>query len=618
MVCLTGNSQCHRVGSCAFLGTLSDGRTGNLHDNASASVLVLPDGSILAAAARLDYRPELYRRLNIDAVQGTCFSDSVLLARSYLMWGEDCVEYLHGDWSFAVFEPASRNVLLARDQHGNSSLYYSATDRCLAFSSSRKALLALNRPELRQIDDLYVTQLLLSWPVYHGERTAHTFIRRLPPAHTFKSTATTTRTRRYWRLEDVEPLPIKSLDEAVEGFLPIFDAAVAGRLSGAARIATCLSSGLDSGSVTATAAHLLQATGTTVSAYTSCPANHCSTNIGGRVADEWQLASLTAARFPNIHHYSVDAAACSPLAALRESLLIHDEPQHAAGNAFWMLELARTARTHGCTVLLTGQSGNAGISWTGNAAAPVQGQSMRTRARQILLNALPRRTAVDLAGRWIRWRMAGRNASLAIHPRLLDRTDTLRASLGDSLHPFHIQKGDGSTQRLAMLKPGRTIVGCRQAEIAAASGIGILDPTADIRVLSYCLALPGNIWSDRETQLDRMLIRTAMRERLPDAVRLNRRRGLQSADLIFRLRADRTAMENCLGEMRHGPARDYLHLPRLHQAWTAVLERDDLYAHREASVVLLRALMVGLFVNSNAIQQQYSGSPASEAMATAS
>jgi hypothetical protein len=96
------------------------------------------------------------------------------------------------------------------------------------------------------------------------------------------------------------------------------------------------------------------------------------------------------------------------------------------------------------------------------------------------------------------------------------------------------------------------------------------------------------------------LIRTAMKSRLPDLVRLNQKRGLQSADLCVRLRADAEMMDACLDELERGRARDYLDLSRLRESWRVVRQEDDRVGFREARVVLMRSIMAGLFVNQSA------------------
>jgi asparagine synthase (glutamine-hydrolysing) len=58
-------------------------------------------------------------------------------------------------------------------------------------------------------------------------------------------------------------------------------------------------------------------------------------------------------------------------------LQIQNEPGHSAGNAYWILEMEQAAKAHGCHVLLTGQTGNAGISWTGNVFSQPLGFQLR-------------------------------------------------------------------------------------------------------------------------------------------------------------------------------------------------------------------------------------------------
>jgi hypothetical protein len=93
------------------------------------------------------------------------------------------------------------------------------------------------------------------------------------------------------------------------------------------------------------------------------------------------------------------------------------------------------------------------------------------------------------------------------------------------------------------------------------------------------------------------LIRTAMKTRLPDLVRLNQKRGLQAADLCARLRADAEMMDACLDELERGKASEYVDIARLREAWRVVRQEDDRIGFREASGVLMRSIMAGLFVN---------------------
>jgi asparagine synthase (glutamine-hydrolysing) len=69
------------------------------------------------------------------------------------------------------------------------------------------------------------------------------------------------------------------------------------------------------------------------------------------------------------------------------------------------------------------------------------------------------------------------------------------------------------------------------------TGVSKLDPTADRRVIEFCLSVPVEYYC--ENGVPRSLIRNAMAGRLPEQVRTERRRGLQSADISIHFERDR-------------------------------------------------------------------------------
>ena len=94
-----------------------------------------------------------------------------------------------------------------------------------------------------------------------------------------------------------------------------------------------------------------------------------------------------------------------------------------------------------------------------------------------------------------------------------------------------------------------------------------------------------------------MLIRDAMKGRLPDEVRLNRKRGRQAIDIVMRLRACAAEVENALYELECGPAAVYLNVPYLREVWRMIQTQDTPEVTRLSNVVLTRGIMAGLFVN---------------------
>jgi len=558
-----------------------------------ATLRRLSDGSSLVCIARIDNRSQLSQRLGVEPTAAHCDAD--LVAQAYLRWSHHCVEHLIGDWCFAVWQPATQSILLARDHLGLASLYYAISKHRFVFATQRKVLLALD-PALASVNEIYLAQLLLSWKLYQGDATPHQTIQRLRPAHTLTAAADgATATCCYWKPEDsIAAQSVHTIAAAAEGAEFHFTEAVRSRLRPDDALAASLSGGLDSSAVALTAARLLAGERRPLHAYTAAPLTSQETTGRNWFGNEWRLAALAAQQAPQMPHRPVRSTATTPLDGVREALWIHDGPVHAAGNAYWMHDLLRMARTDGASVLLTGQMGNLGISWPGE-----QKRRGLAHLSGILRDMLPRRWQRVLQRRRLARDVYGGFDS-AIHADLAQRTNVLDAMQDDPYHPLSFPRETEQQRRVRMLGAGRTIVGALLAEEGRALGLEIRDPTADIRLLTYCLGVPAHLFVDPQTGMDRMLMRTAMIGVLPDAVRLNRRRGLQAADIIPRLRRDRDAMEACLDELERGNAIHYINLPRLRQVWEQVLTRDDWETHTAAKAVLLRGIMVGLFVQNPA------------------
>jgi len=65
-------------------------------------------------------------------------------------------------------------------------------------------------------------------------------------------------------------------------------------------------------------------------------------------------------------------------------------------------------------------------------------------------------------------------------------------------------------------------------------GLNVYDPTLDIKLLEYCYAIPDEQFV--RPGFDRYMIRRAMKNKLPDKVLFNKNKGLQSADLLYRIK----------------------------------------------------------------------------------
>jgi asparagine synthase (glutamine-hydrolysing) len=545
-------------------------------------------GFAITANGRLDNFDELISELHLAGDRAR-IPDGDVIAAAHARWGADAPERLYGDWAYAAWEPAERRLLLARDHIGNTAMYYCVTDTRFAFASSRHALHALGMVR-SEIDDLYVAQVLVVWPAYNGERTVHPDLHRLVPAHTLTVTPERLVTRRYWDVRAVEPLALPSRADYVDGFLEVFDRAVATRMRTRDRVGISLSGGLDSGAVAVTAARVADAS--MITAFTSVPAHDTAAYVGGRMGDELALATATAAA-ARIQLVPIPGTAYTPMAALRRALAIFREPVHAATNMFWMLDLDETAVRHGCSAVLNGGAGNATISWVGDWRS----QPLRLRFAEAGLATTVRSMlgAIAPAGLQRLRRSRAHPAGLqqaVINPDLVRRLELLdRYAATQPLRPSPLER------RLRIIHHGVGNMGHSQQTAGAAAGIDPRDPTRDVRVIEFTFAVPDRIFIDPATGTDRWLVRQAMVDRLPDEVRQNARRGRQAADVVPRLRACRAAVDEVLEEVAHGPATDYLDVTRLRAHWRLIQEQDSMTSYLMATA-FERGLLAGLFVNS--------------------
>jgi asparagine synthase (glutamine-hydrolysing) len=570
-----------------------------------------PSASICLASARLDNRRELIALLGLSQAEWGSPSpsdgdhdDTHLIHRAWLRWGEDCVERLLGDWAFAVWSQRSRSLFLARDHYGITSLYYALGERHFGFASERRDLLALDLVPPR-LDEWHLARVLLCWPDPSGADTVRVGVRRLPPAHCLYLEDERMRQRQYWFLERTPPLAIRDRHEAVEGFLEVFDKAVACRLrrDDGGKVASTLSAGLDSGSISVTAASQLAQRGERLQAFTAVPSADVTTLAGDRLGNEWPLAAAAAREQGQIDHHPVTAEALLPLQGLLQALEIHGEPLHAAVNMDWMLCLNRAAAAQGCTVLLIGQSGNGGISWQGRLDSQPGSVLWRHYGPPIWLREQIRPLVPPPWLRdWQQWRLAGRpfphhrrlGQGSALNPEFLKRLDLERKWRADG---SNLPPRTAVEERCRFLRPGRTPVGAFHAEAGRNAGLEIRDPSGDPRVLSYTFSLPDRVFIDPETGTRRWLVREAMAGRLCEAVRTNATRGVQGVDQVLRLRQQSGEVEAALQALAASDlAKDLIDVETLTKLWAEIRFQQDSKPTGLSASNWSKGLMTGLFL----------------------
>jgi asparagine synthase (glutamine-hydrolysing) len=571
------------------------------------------DGRLtLVADVRLDNREELTAALGLAAGDAAQLCDAAILLASLEQWNEAALDRAVGDFAFALWDAGAQKLILARDFLGQRPLHYHHGRDFFAFASMPKGVHSL--PEVPYgVDEQAVAESIVLMPQI-GPRSFFEGIARIEPAHIVTVTRKGVSSRRYWQPQ--RPGRGGSPDaEYVEGLRHHLNQATQSRLRGANGVVGAnLSAGLDSSAVTATAARLLAPTGGKVVAFTAVPREgYDGPAPKNQFCDEGPLAAATAAMHPNIEHVLVRSSDHSPLDAINRSFFLFERPMPNPFNSVWVFAINQAARERRLGIMLSGQMGNMTISYNGIELLPELlrswhfGRLWRETAKLVANSTMRWRGALtQIFGPfmpvWL-WRWTNRafrqNLDVSEYTALrADRLAELRLDnlarerqLDFSYRPWK----DSFAMRLWVMR--RVDIGIFNKGTLAGWGIDLRDPTADKRLVEYCLKIPTEQYLSDGVQ--RLLARRALADRLPQAVLNEQKRGYQAADWHETLTAARADIATELDRLAAcAPAAKTLDLVRLKQLvenWpTSGWEHDNVMLPYR--LALLRGISAGYFL----------------------
>ncbi len=489
---------------------------------------------------RLDNVPELAAGLGLLNP-----SSPDLLLHAYRRWGVEFPRRVLGDFAFALWDAPLQRLILGRDAAGCRPLHYWVRGEEFRFASEARGLFGFGDIPL-VIDETKVAQWLT-----RTEESGATFFRGItsvPSGHTLSYEKGRVVLRDFWEPENLPLLRLADPREYAEGLRSVLEQAVAARLRSEAQVASHLSGGLDSSSVTATAARLQAQRGGKVVAFTAVPATPMDHGrFRGRFCDERHHAAATVAMHPNTEHVLVPNHASGILEPLDRMSDAAEYPQLNPGNCMWFHAIFMAAQARGLRVLLTGSSGNYSISYDGRRALSNLVGSGRFMAAGALSCALHRRGRAwrPLIGETVRpllpsftrrWR---RGPLVTMEQATGLRSEFALAHGISPAHAMHLAEDlDGRSLRIWCLRRfdfGRHVAAARRL-----AGIEMTDPTTDRRVMDYCLSVPEEHFI--RDGMPRSLIRDAMAGRLPAMVLNETRHGRQSADVLLHLAGEKAAI----------------------------------------------------------------------------
>ena len=487
----------------------------------------------IVADCRVDARVALIAKLeerghhNIAEVP-----DAELILRAYTIWGDNCVDHLLGDYTFAIWDGPHRRLFCARDQLGVKPFYYAHIGFRLIFSNTLDCV--RQHPAVSgDLNDLAIADFLLFDMIQDPGATSFRDIHRLPPAHKLTVAGESVAIRRYWTLPVSEPIHHTRDDDCVEQFRELMDTAVADRLR-TDSAGVMMSGGLDSATVAASAQEIFSHQGNVpgLCAYTEVFDSlipHEERHYAGLVAGAlnvpiefqtnddfglWNYLNRSEARFP--------------------------EPVHSPCSDWGRNQLRHASTTK--RIVLTGYGGDPGLSslLTFHFLQLIKTKKFTRALRDAVryITAEGRFSRLYIRTRWRRWFSSGR--SVAPYPGWLNSDLEKRLALRERWELLNRPPSPNNAVRPVAVE---AIVSSMWPALFESYDCGVTrvpvevrHPFFDLRLIRFLLALPAVPWCS-----DKQLLREAARGALPDAVRLRRKSPLIADPLIALLQRPESA-----------------------------------------------------------------------------
>lgn len=189
-------------------------------------------------------------------------SDTEVVLRGYLEWGDAVAERLNGMYAFAVWDGRTDRLVLIRDRMGIKPLYCHPTPDGVLFGSEPKAILAnplaRRRVGLDGLRELFTMVKTPGHAVWEG-------MREVEPGTVVTVDRTGVRRRVYWELRTLPHTDDR--DTTIATVRSLLDDIVRRQLVADVPRCTLLSGGLDSSAMTALAARQLAAHGEQVRSF---------------------------------------------------------------------------------------------------------------------------------------------------------------------------------------------------------------------------------------------------------------------------------------------------------------------------------------------------------------
>ncbi|MBA4853989.1 asparagine synthetase B family protein [Emticicia sp. BO119] len=503
----------------------------------SQPVYLSEQNILFTALGRLDNREVLSEDLGLK--ENEAVSDTYFMLQAYLKYGEEVQHKLKGEWNLVVYNYNTKELFITRDTMGYTALYFYNTDKYFAFSTSVKSILALPYFK-KELNEEYFVSALTLWKIddkFFGNETFYKNIFFLKGGHSIKQKNGEININKYWPPENIKEVRYKNKQDYADQMSELMYKAVKVRLRSYKPVSATLSGGLDSSMVAYIAADLLKQQGKTLTTHSHVPLfkqELLNTPFASKVLiDETPFIEATARASGNINPKYLNSESTSPGKGMIEIMDVLDGFIHAAWNAYWVLDIYRTCAQKGYGVVLTGEGGNGSTSFS--AVDYLLPHNLQRFIKQPV-SYLKRQIAKQFVTKYF-------NARPKFNPLIDYIANGYVNSEVLSKYSINVEIKKNNN---GLLKYYKNVLELKKQFInmyhlrglfgksfGSYYGIELRDPTVDIDVMNFFLAIPNDVFFDDDYN-GRMLVKMMMKNKTPDEVLYARKKGLQSSDIFFR------------------------------------------------------------------------------------
>ena len=507
-------------------------------------------GIYYTADCILDNRDRLAEQLGLREYEK--LPDAAIAYEAYLVWGERFVTRLLGIFSIAIYDEKRDIFLLYTDHTGCRCINYAVEGQEILFSTTYDWFRVALDKRLR-LSQTWMTGCVREpsacMIVFPG-LTPYENVFQVRAGHYVRVCGGKVRERCYYNPGKTKMARFDSEEAYRKHYIEVFENCVRDILRPGVKVAATLSGGLDSTSVVSVAAPILKARGEALPTYTSVPDPEFELESDGyHMADESPLVRKTAECLGNLEPHFVACEGESPMTHLNEWVDVYGFPLKSSVNLLWLDRVSKQAAGEGCTVMLSGQHGNATISYGDIFTLAYQDvlhlKPLRAKreVREFLqVNHIPKENfkrvlKQNLAEKWA----ALRGREVSEEPVRFARTDAAeRRKIDRQRHADVRRHGTGSLnshrqkRRLPYQLAELQQLGMYNTMDSLVNGIVERDPTRDRRMIELCISYPVSCFVAHG--MERHMVRGFLEGIVPDHVRLDvRHRGAQGADYLQRV-----------------------------------------------------------------------------------